>query len=255
MKKRILAMVLTVCMAAAIFAVPAMAHGRPGTIHVKINTNPSALIGPFSDTIPFEDVEVTDWYVDAVRFVYHEDIMKGVTVTEFRPEEGLNRAMAAQLLYNMASKPGAAPAKFTDVHADDWFEDAVGWAASLDIVGGYKDGSFLPKREVTREQFVVMLYRYAGYRDEKCTYLPNLKGFADENEVGPWAYAALQWAVANDILEPVDNQLNPKDTATRAEVAQMLWNYCKAVATRSDFFVPSYHYTKAPGFKPSRWFK
>jgi len=247
MKKRLIAMLLTVCLSAAIFIVPAAAHGSYGIFTPVIITkgnSASLFVGPFSKTLPFVDVQVTDPFVDAVRFVYHEDIMKGVTVTEFCPNDGLNRAMAAQLLYNMASKPGAAPAKFSDVSVDDWFEDAVGWAASMDIVNGYDDGTFLPKKEVTREQFIVMLHRYAGFRKVDEGYAPNLKAFTDVKEIGDWAFASFQWAVANGILEEESGELNPKDTATRAEVAQMLWNYCKAVANNSTFFTPSYHFSK-----------
>ena len=245
MKKRLIAILLTVCLAAAICVVPAMAHGHHGhhvtgrPVFVYKGNSASAFVGPFSRTLPFTDVEITDWYVDAVRFVYHEDLMKGVSVTEFKPEEGLTRAQAAQILYNMVSCPGAAPAEFSDVAATDWFEDAVGWAASVGIITGYEDGTFRPNELVTREQIVTMLHRFAGYREVDRYYVTKLEAYDDCDSIGAWAFASMQWAAAEDLLNDSADLLRPKDTATRAEVAQLLWNYCKAVANSATFFTPS----------------
>lgn len=258
MKKRLVALLLTVCLVAAVSVIPVMAHGhhhvthRPVTnsrpIFVSTNKDPSVFVGPFSRTLPFTDVQITDWFVDAVRFVYHEDMMKGVSVTEFKPNEGLTRAMAAQILYNMASNPGAAPAEFSDVAPTDWYEDAIGWAASLDIVTGYEDGTFRPNELVTREQIVAMLHRYAGYREVDRVYMAKLEKYEDCKDIGAWAFASMQWAAAAELLNEETDVLRPKDTATRAEVAQLLWNYCKATADSTLFFTPSSHFAK-PWFK------
>ena len=69
--------------------------------------------------------------------------------------------MLVQILYNMEGKPKGTAANFSDVQADAWYAEAVGWAVSNKVVTGYADGTFRPNAAVTREQAAAILYRYA----------------------------------------------------------------------------------------------
>ena len=89
-------------------------------------------------------------------------------------------------------------------------------------MSGYGDGQFGPNDSVTREQFVVMLWRYAGSPKASRRDLE----FADADQVSDYAQEALCWAVENGVLKGNDSgQLVPGGTATRAEAAQMLKNF------------------------------
>jgi len=126
--------------------------------------------------------------------------------------------MVVQVLYNKEGKPAVtAENKFPDVPAGQWYVDAVRWAADKGVVGGYGDGRFGPDDNVTIEQVAVILHNYAGK--------PAAEG--DLSTVGKyndWAAGALQWAVANGVLENVPFT-DATETATRAQTAQMLMNY------------------------------
>ena len=64
---------------------------------------------------------------------------------------------------------------FTDVHAEDYYYDAVLWAAQKGITGGMSDTLFAPNAACTRAQIVTFLWRAAGSPEPKSTNQP----FAD----------------------------------------------------------------------------
>ena len=77
----------------------------------------------------------------------------------------LDRAMAAQLFYNLEGKPAVTgDSTFTDVTSGHWAVDAITWAAQNDIVAGIGGNLYDPDSNVTREQFAVMLYKYARFK-------------------------------------------------------------------------------------------
>ena len=63
---------------------------------------------------------------------------------------------------------------FTDVHAEDYYYDAVLWAAQKGITGGMSDTLFAPNAACTRAQIVTFLWRAAGSPEPKA-----LSSFAD----------------------------------------------------------------------------
>lgn len=173
-------------------------------------------------TNPFTDVTADAWYYDAVKFVSENSLMNGLSSTVFAPDANLSRAQLAQILYNKEGKPAVSSASsFIDVAAGDWYTDAVTWAASQNIVGGYGDGQFGPNDNITREQLAVMLWRYAG----EPASISELS-FSDANQISNFALSAMRWAVEKGILNGKGNGiLDPKGLATRAQVAQMFKNY------------------------------
>ena len=53
-----------------------------------------------------------------------------------------------------------------------------------------------------------------------------VKGYKDSAQISDWAYDAMNWAVTCGIIQGAgDGNLNPQGTATRAEIAQILYNY------------------------------
>jgi len=110
---------------------------------------------------PFTDVDTAKWYHLSVDYVLAHKMMNGVSSRAFAPNANLTRGMLVQILYNLEGKPKGTAANFSDVQADAWYAEAVGWAASNKVVTGYADGTFRPNAAVTREQAAAILYRYA----------------------------------------------------------------------------------------------
>lgn len=177
---------------------------------------------PVQTEEPFTDVQMDDWFYNAVVYVVKNGLMNGVTNTQFSPDTATTRGMIVTILYRMAGKPAADGTSFADVEQDAYYADAVAWAAESGIVMGYGDGTFGPNDSITREQMATMLYRYAGSPAVTQTALQ----FADSGEVSSYATNAISWAVQQGILSgKTGNILDPQGDATRAQVAQMLQNY------------------------------
>lgn len=188
---------------------------------------------PETPQLPFDDVAADDWFYDAVAYVYEAGLMEGASASAFRPEALTTRAMAAQILYRLEGGPdGSAAAAFPDVAAGSWYADAVDWAADSGVILGYDSGLFGPEDPVTREQLVTMLYRYARYKGlAAVTTEENLGGFADGDEVSPYAVQAVNWAVGRGLLTGKEGgRLDPGGYASRVELAALLQRFAALTA-------------------------
>ena len=197
---------------------------------VVLNVEGEATIKIVDNSKDFTDVKDTDWHDDAVAFVSAREIMNGVGGDKFDPNTALSRGMIAQVLHNFENNPEtAADNLFDDVSDDAWYTDAVKWAADQEIIEG-SNGNYAPDDNITREQLAAILYRYAGAKGYDVTASGDLSAFTDGDQTASWAQEAMEWAVASGIFQGNGNSiLNPKGSATRAEIAQILMNFCKNV--------------------------
>ena len=86
-----------------------------------------------SDNLPFTDVNTTDWYHDAVQYVYDKGMMSGTSATSFAPNETTSRGMIVTVLHRMEGTPVASGAVFMDVSSSQWYANAVAWASANNI--------------------------------------------------------------------------------------------------------------------------
>ena len=188
--------------------------------------------GQEPDVPAFQDVDESDWFYHAVQFVAEKGIMSGVEENRFAPRTALTRAMLAQILYAMESKPEMdGNGAFSDVEESAWYASAVAWAAENGLVSGVGEDRFAPNDLLTREQMALILYRYAQYKDYEIQVDGEpLERFQDQAEISSWAVEAMTWAVDAGLLSGTGSaQLSPVNTASRAEVAQVLANFCQTV--------------------------
>lgn len=184
-------------------------------------------------TIPaagFTDVAGSDWFKAAVDYVSAKGMMTG-NRGQFTPYENLTRGMIAQILFNLEGDGGAYQHAFPDVTGSDWFEGAVAWVSAKGVMSGYSSGLFGANDFVTREQLALTLFQYAKLKGYDLSASAGLDAFADGAEVSSWASPAMQWAVAQGLFSGKSNgRLDPQGTATRAEVAAVLMNFCENIA-------------------------
>lgn len=181
---------------------------------------------------PFTDVDTAKWYHLSVDYVLTHKMMNGVSSRAFAPNANLTRSMLVQILYNLEGKPKGTAANFSDVQADAWYAEAVGWAASNKVVTGYADGTFRPNAAVTREQAAAILYRYAKSKDIDVSVgeNTNILSYVDVQQASEYAIPALQWAVGAGVLNGKNGgRLAPTGTATRAEIAAIMQRWCENI--------------------------
>lgn len=181
---------------------------------------------------PFTDVDTAKWYHLSIDYVLTHKMMNGVSSRAFAPNANLTRGMLVQILYNLEGKPKGTAANFSDVQADAWYAEAVGWAASSKVVTGYADGTFRPNAAVTREQAAAILYRYAQSKgiDVSVGENTNILSYVDVQQASEYAIPALQWAVGAGVLNGKNGgRLAPTGTATRAEIAAIMQRWCENI--------------------------
>ena len=180
--------------------------------------------------LPFHDVTEGDWFYDAVRCAYETGLMDGVGDNLFAPNSETTRAQLVTILYRLAGEPEpGGDSGFSDVAAGIWYTDAVAWAAENGIVNGVSDTEFAPGDDITREQLVTVLYRYAESKGYDVSASADLSGYPDAGQVQDYAQPAMAWAVAEGIVEGVDGTLNPTGDATRAQIATILMRFCEGI--------------------------
>lgn len=135
--------------------------------------------------------------------------------------------MVVTMLYRISGESYTGESSgFTDVDDGVWYTDAVNWAAGNGIVKGISETLFAPGADVTREQAVAMLYRYAQYKGYDVSGSAEINSFADAAEVSGYAVEAMKWAVASGIITGRENnRIAPLATSTRAEAVTMLQRF------------------------------
>lgn len=188
------------------------------------------------ETVAFSDVSESDWFYKGVSYVVENGMMNGVGENQFAPNAPLTREMLAVVLYNMEKQPESTSVNpFADVKADMWYTEAIVWANANGIVAGYDDSTFGLGDSITREQLASILYRYAQMKGYDVTEKADLTGYADSAAISGYAVEAMQWANANGIVNGMTaTTLAPQGTATRAQVATMLMNFCENVVTKAE---------------------
>lgn len=181
---------------------------------------------------PFVDVADDAWYSESVEYVYLRGLMAGTGDDTFSPEGTMTRAMTVTVLYRLAGSPdpaGACP--FADVAADAYYYSAVCWAVEQGITAGTSADAFSPEHNVTREQLVTFLYRYAATVSVDMSYkLTSLTGFSDTESVSGYALVPFAWCVTNGIITGTDEfHLSPSNSATRAQCAAILARFDRLV--------------------------
>ncbi len=218
--KKLLALFLALCMILSIAVIPAAAA---------------------EEAEPFTDVDKTDWFYDAVCYVYANGLMKGISDTTFAPNRNDNggtvtRAMVVTILYRLNGTPKLEDEKtaFTDINGNGsgWYRDAVLWAEDNGIAKGITETRFAPNDYVTRQQMATFLYRYCKTMGHDASASAPLD-FKDAATVTDYAKEAMSWAVGAGIMkgskEGSEILLMPKANTSRAELATMLMRFCEGL--------------------------
>ncbi|MEL7603902.1 MAG: S-layer homology domain-containing protein, partial [Bacillota bacterium] len=176
--------------------------------------------------VTFSDVPESAWYANAVSFIAARDITTGTGGGNYSPEAKLTRADFLVLMmraYEIA--PDANPTdNFSDA-GSTYYTGYLAAAKRLGISGGVGDNKFAPEQAITRQELFTLLYNALKVLGELPTGDTGmtLSDFSDSGEVASWATEALSTLVKSGALSGSGGKLNPTDTTTRAQMAQVLY--------------------------------
>jgi len=173
----------------------------------------------------FTDVNTSLWYKNAVEYSVANNLFTGTSATTWEPDTALTRAMFVTVLgkYEGVSNTDYTTCEFNDVADGLWYTGYVQWAYNEGLVAGTGGGNFSPNDSITRQEMAVIFYKYAASKSCDMTASGSAwSGFSDKDTTDSWAVTALTWATDRGIINGSDDgKLMPKDTATRAQAAQI----------------------------------
>ncbi len=176
-----------------------------------------------SRKMTYKDMGGNDWYYYDMEDAFNRGIMFGLDKNTFGPAENISRGQFVTILHRMENRPAAGySSKFVDVADGLFYSQPVMWTTANNIVKGYSNQHFGPADHITREQLVTMLYRYAQYKQFAVDKKESLDAFPDGGTVSDFAKEAMEWAIANHIIEGKEGYIAPQDLASRAETAAII---------------------------------
>ena len=170
----------------------------------------------------FGDVEAGSYYEIPVAWMVDKDVTTGVEPGCFAPGDDVTRGQIAAFLYRLDQALGATPSgtdhPFVDLAAP-WQDAPVAWMYGLGITTGTTPTTFAPNAPVTRGDFAVFLWRYAGNPAPSSPH-----GFVDVTRARQ--NDAVAWMAEHDITTGTTaTTFEPDATMTRAQAAAFMWRF------------------------------
>jgi uncharacterized repeat protein (TIGR02543 family) len=175
----------------------------------------------------FRDVADKAWYAKAVGFIAARNITGGTGNGNYSPDSRLTRGeFIVMLLKACDIELDTSPKNNFSDAGNTWYTGYLAAAKSLDISGGIGDNRFAPNAQITRQEMFTLLYKAlkAVGKLPSDTTGKSLVAFSDKDRIAVWARDAMSAMVKSGIVSGSSGKLSPTDTATRAQMAQVLYN-------------------------------
>ena len=191
--------------------------GEIGTVQLTLKHD-----GPFGFTMTLTaPVGKENEGLWANLYHYDEDAGEMAYQTAALVDEDGNAALpfdhASQYAIVIDEKSHQLP--FEDVASGSWYEPAVRYVYTHNIMKGMSATTFVPNKSLTRAEAVQVLYNLEGQPETSgSTTFPDL--------VYEWYKPAISWAEQTGVVDGYeDGTFRPDEPVTRQEFAQMLYNY------------------------------
>lgn len=141
-----------------------------------------------------------------------------------------NSFTAAELVCADKTEP------FSDISG--WYHDFIITCYMADIINGCGDGTFRPELNVTRAQFVMILYNMGSRPSVSDAPL----GFSDSVGISDAFVPAVKWGVkAGIVMGYGDNTFRPNENISRAQMAAFAYRFLKLGVSESTLDDLKYH--------------
>lgn len=172
----------------------------------------------------FYDMSNYTWAIPSVEYLYQRKIVVGVGDNLYGPAQFIRRCDFVLMLCRTFGISGSSTYSYSDVSSGAYYASAISAAKDAGIAVPMSDGLFHPEENITREDAMVMLLRamVANGVDVSSAYA-DLSIYTDSWKISPGARDAISAMVYfGVVIGNGNNQLNPTDTLSRAEIAVLL---------------------------------
>ncbi|MDD4565544.1 MAG: S-layer homology domain-containing protein [Eubacteriales bacterium] len=177
-----------------------------------------------------------DWSTKALEKAVENGLLKGDS-GKIMPKDSLTRAqMAAVVNRAFGATEKSSISNFTDVKAGAWYYDDMAKAVQMKTFIG-SEGKLNPDSKITREEAFNVLaraFKLSGGEDNV------LNKFSDKSSISNWAKDGLASLVSAGYVAGSNGQINPKQSITRAEFAQIIDNLMKNYINQEGTYTEDY---------------
>ncbi|OAS21823.1 family 16 glycoside hydrolase [Paenibacillus oryzisoli] len=172
----------------------------------------------------FTDLGSAEWARAAIESLSAKQVINGYSAEQFNPQGIVTRAEFLKMLLGALDLVDAsAEIRVKDVQADQWYARPIATAQKLGIVSGYQDGTFRPDQTITREEMTLMVSKASKVAQVPLTAVVAKDIFMDDAAISGFAAEAVSELQQAGIINGFeDESFKPKNTASRAEAAQMI---------------------------------
>lgn len=180
----------------------------------------------------FIDVTEHDWFQPAVTYVVTSGLFSGTGPNRFAPSESMSRAMFYTVLARMSGAQinNDQATNLKDVPQGQWYTGSVVWALTSGLTACEDTSSFGAVSPITRVEICLALSRYDRHSGANRLNPNAVPTFLDVGRLVGEERAAVASCQEGGVVQGrSDGRFDPYAGATRAEVAQMISNYCRLI--------------------------
>ncbi len=248
MKKRMLSLLLAVCLVVSMAPAAFAANGTTTAADTEKATTATEQGAKL-----YSDVPENSWFYESVDTVTKSGYFNGYADGTFKPSDAMTRAMFVTVISRMAkAETDNSVTKFPDVPVNTWYTGAVTWANENGIVLGRSETVFDPNTAITRIEMCIIMSRYVKYLAAETGKTPEAsketKTFTDTASLSESYMDALTNCVAYGLIGGyADGTFKPNNGATRAEVATVVARFAaKTEEKKPDTSGGGYYYPSTP---------
>lgn len=199
---------------------PAPTFTPPAT-NTATATNTPGGPTPIPCAITFSDVQPSEYFYQAVSYLYCARAISGYGDNTFRPFNNTTRSQLVKIVVLAENWPLIVPPEptFADVPADNPFYQYVETAVQHQIISGYADGNFHPYNNVTRGQ----LCKIISIAERWPLIDPVDPHFTDVNVENPF-YVFVETAYSHSVISGYsDGTFRWANNATRGQLCKIIY--------------------------------
>ena len=190
--------------------------GDPDTPVTDEVQTPETPVNPYRPPIrPPEDPDKPELNTED-----HYAYIVGYEDGSVQPEGDITRAEVATIFFRLLTDESrneywSQTNPYSDVSADDWFNNAVSTLTNAGVLDGYEDGTFKPNGNITRAEFATITARFFEATYDGENLFPDIEGH--------WAQDYINEAANAGIVNGYeDGTFRPQQYITRAEAVTMV---------------------------------
>lgn len=198
--------------------------GGSGWSSVSVGGNLIATNPPAQTVVTFKDI-AGHWAQEAVSYLSTLRIVSGNGDGNFYPTNPITRAEYVKMIveaYGLMDKNSTV--EFEDVEKGQWFYPYVASMVKKGYIVGDELGLFYPNAHISRQDMAVILYRVLQGKN-LCPLINTAEvKFDDFDSVAAYAQNSVSYMSNMELINGSDGLFRPKNTSTRAEAAQIIFN-------------------------------